>query len=272
MKNIYTWAARAAKRNITVGDIVNAKGKKTLTQVTANTALEAKAAEEAGLDMIIGSASNVKKIREGSKILFYTAALELQNYPTNDDVLRGAFKALENGADAVMTARSMDIVSMLAKEDVPVMGHLGLVPRKSTWIGGLRAVGKTADEAFELYKKFKRLEDAGAFSAECEVIPENIMGEISKQTKIVTISLGSGKKADVMYLFMNDICGEDEKAPRHAKAYTNLKKMKDDLEVERVRALKAFIKDSLNGKFPGPENSVNVEEKVLQEFLKKIKN
>ena len=48
--------------------------------------------------------------------------------------------------------------------------------------------------------------------------------------------------------------------------------MKDDLEVERVRALKAFIKDSLNGKFPGPENSVNVEEKVLQEFLKKIKN
>ena len=41
-----------------------------------------------------------------------------------------------------MTARSMDVVSMLAKEDVPVMGHLGLVPRKSTWIGGLRAVGK----------------------------------------------------------------------------------------------------------------------------------
>ena len=108
--------------------------------------------------MIIGSASNVKKVREGSKSLFYTAALELHNYPTAEDVLRGAFKALENGADAVMTARSMDVVSMLAKEDVPVMGHLGLFPRKSTWIGGLRAVGKTADEAYELYKKFKRLE------------------------------------------------------------------------------------------------------------------
>ena len=147
--------------------------------------------------MIIGSASNVKKVRGGSKSLFYTAALELHNYPTAEDVLRGAFKALENGADAVMTARSMDVVTMLAKEDVPVMGHLGLVPRKSTWIGGLRAVGKTADEAYELYKKFKRLEDAGAFSAECEVIPENIMGEISKRTSIVTVSLGSGKKADI---------------------------------------------------------------------------
>ncbi len=152
MKNIYTWAANPAKRTVTVGDIIEAKGKKILTQVTANNSLEAKAAEEAGFDMIIGSASNVKKVREGSKSLFYTAALELHNYPTAEDVLRGAFKALENGADAVMTARSMDVVSMLAKEDVPVMGHLGLVPRKSTWIGGLRAVGKTADEAYELFK------------------------------------------------------------------------------------------------------------------------
>ena len=270
MKNIYTWSAQPAKRNITVGDIITAKGKKILTQVTANTILEAKAAEEAGFDMIIGSASNVKKIREGSKILFYTAALELHKYPTAQDVLRGAFKALENGADAVMTPRSMEIVSMLAKEDIPVMGHLGLVPRKSTWIGGLRAVGKTSDEAFELYKKFKRLEDAGAFSAECEVIPENIMGEISNRTNIVTVSLGSGKKADVMYLFMNDICGENEKAPRHAKAYADLKTMKDNIEIERIRALKAFVKDSLEGKFPASENSVNVEEKVLQEFLKKI--
>ena len=270
MKNIYTWAANPAKRTVTVGDIIEAKGKKILTQVTANNSLEAKAAEEAGFDMIIGSASNVKKVREGSKCLFYTAALELHNYPTAEDVLRGAFKALENGADAVMTARSMDIVSMLAKEDVPVMGHLGLVPRKSTWIGGLRAVGKTADEAYELFKKFKRLEDAGAFSAECEVIPENVMGEISKRTSIVTVSLGSGKKADVMYLFMNDICGEQEKSPRHAKAYTNFKKMKDDIEIERVKALKAFIKDSLEGKFPGPENSVNVNEEILENFKKKL--
>ena len=270
MKNIYTWSAKPAKRSITVGDLIFQKGKKKFTQVTANTALEAKAAEQAGFDMIIGSASNVKKVREGSKTLFFTAALELHNYPTQEDVLRGAFKALENGADAVMTARSMDVISMLAKEDVPVMGHLGLVPRKSTWIGGLRAVGKTANEAFELFKKFKRLEDAGAFSAECEVIPENVMNEISKRTSITTVSLGSGKGADVMYLFMEDICGENEKLPRHSKAFTNLRKLRENIEIERVKALKLFIKDSIEGKFPTKENSVNVDENVLKEFLSKI--
>ena len=213
MKNIYTWAAKPAKRTFTVGDLKAAKGKRKFTQVTANSVEEADAAEKAGFDMIISNAKNVVPVREGSKNLFLTAALVLNEFVTAEDIMRGAFKALENGADAVMTPRSMHIVEMLAKEDVPVMGHLGLVPRKSTWIGGLRAVGKTANEAYELYQKFKRLENAGAFSAECEVIPENVMGEISKRTDIVTVSLGSGKNADVMYLFMEDICGDTENPP-----------------------------------------------------------
>jgi len=184
--------------------------------------------------------------------------------------MRGAFKALENGADAVMTPRSMDIVEMLAKEDVPVMGHLGLVPRKSTWIGGLRAVGKNSNEAYDLFQKFKRLEEAGAFSAECEVIPENVMGEISKRTDIVTVSLGSGKKADVMYLFMEDICGDTLNPPRHSKAYGNLLKLKNEIKIERVRALKAFKKDSMAGKFPGKKQSSNLNKKEFESFLDKL--
>ena len=112
--------------------------------------------------MIIGSAYNVKKVRQGSKKLFYTAALELHNYPTAEDVLRGAFTALENGADAIFTPRNTEVIEMLSNEDIPVMGHLGLVPRKSSWFGGLRAIGKTPKEAYELFQKFKDLENAGA--------------------------------------------------------------------------------------------------------------
>ena len=270
MKNIYTWAAKPAKRTLTVGDLKTSKGKRKFTQVTANSIEEAEAAEKAGFDMIISNAKNVISVREGSKNLFLTAALGLNEFVTEEDIMRGAFKALENGADAIMTPRSMHIVEMLSKEDVPVMGHLGLVPRKSTWIGGLRAVGKTANEAYELFQKFKRLEEAGAFSAECEVIPENVMGEISKRTDIVTVSLGSGKNADVMYLFMEDICGDTKNPPRHAKAYGNLLKLRNEIKNERVKALKAFKKESMNGKFPGKNQSSNLEKKQFEEFLDQL--
>ena len=100
----------------------------------------------------------------------------------SDEILRAAFGAVTAGADAVITGRSYDIVRMLANEQIPVMGHLGFVPRKSTWVGSVRAVGKTSMEALELWDRFRRLEDAGAFAVECEVIAAAVMAEINRRT------------------------------------------------------------------------------------------
>ena len=157
MKRIYNWLAKPANRNLTVADIIASKGKKKLTQVKVKSAEEAYACGEANIDMIVCAAKEVEMIREGNDELFLTAGLGIPEFPTESDMLKAAFSALSAGADAVMTARSLSVISLLANEDIPVMGHLGLVPRKCSWVGGLRAVGKTADEAFELFQKFRRL-------------------------------------------------------------------------------------------------------------------
>ena len=271
MKNIYTWSAQPAQRNLTVADLKLLKGKKKFTQVRANTFDEAFAAEQAGIDMIIANAKNISQVRKGSQSLFLTASLFWEEFVTKDEILRGAFKSLEHGADAVFTPRNNDIVGMLAKEDIPVMGHLGLVPRKTTWYGGLRAIGKNSKEAFELYRKFKDLENAGAFAAEGELITENVMYEISKKTKLTTISMGSGNKADVTYLFMEDICGDNPNPPRHAKAYGNLLKLREQIKNERLNALKAFKKESIEGVFPGKKQSVYMDDENFDDFIKQIK-
>ena len=85
-----------------------------------------------------------------------TAALGFTQAVTVDDMLRAAFGAIEAGADAVITARGYDMVRALAAESIPVVAHLGFVPRKSTWTGGVRAVGKTAAEAIALWDRFRR--------------------------------------------------------------------------------------------------------------------
>ena len=43
------------------------------------------------------------------------------------------------------------------------------------------------------------IEETGAWGVEVECVPEEILGEITKQTKLLTLSIGSGKK--VMYNF-----------------------------------------------------------------------
>ena len=268
MKRIYDWGAREVERTVTVADLraARAAGQR-YAQVTAETAEEAAAAEAAGIEMLVTRARNVETVRKGSKQTFVTAALGFADAVTKDEILRTAFKALTDGADAVITARGMGTVAMLAAEDIPVMGHLGLVPRKSTWVGKLRAFGKTASEALELLRRFRRLEEAGAFAVECEVIPARVMAELHRRTGLVTVSLGSGPDADVLFLFTSDICGEEGRRPRHARAYGNLQALQKRMREERVSALSAFRADVAANAFPGPQEISRIEDDEYAAFI-----
>lgn len=266
MKNIYTFAAEPAQRTVTIADLRANKGKRKFVQVTANTPDEARAVEEAGIDMMICDGVNVETVRAHNKTTFCTAVVKITEHATTDDIMREAFRVLNLGADAIITPRSFKTVETLAREDIPVMGHLGLVPRKSIWIGGLRAVGKTADEAVELYKNFKRLENAGAFAVEAEVIPAPVLAEISPRTSLITVSLGSGLGGDVSYLFMNDLCGETRNPPRHARAFGNLADMYDAIYSARVDALQAFKTASLSDAFPAKGETAGIDGGQLETF------
>lgn len=273
MARIFSWAGQDTQRLTTVGALraVKASGKTgSFAQVTADTAGEAAAAEAAGIEMVVCRAKNVKEVRCGSTQVFVTAALGFAEAITDDDILRTAFNAITDGADAVITARRLDIVSLLASEDIPVMGHLGFVPRKSTWVGSVRAYGKTADEAVQLHNRFRRLEEAGAFAVEAELVPTDLMAEINRRTGLVTVSLGSGPSADVMFLFTSDICGETKNVPRHARRYGNLARLHEQVDAERRDALTAFRQDVRTGGFPDGTETAGIPKTEIEEFVARI--
>ena len=270
MKRIYDWDAKFQLRNYTVTDLLNCKGKKILTQTTANSIEEAAAAKDAELDLIMGNAVNTAAVRQGAPDMFFTAAVPLPDYPTETDVLKAAFSAMKNGADSIYTARGPHIVEMLAKEEIPVMCHLGLVPRRSTWKGGLRAIGRDADEAMTLLQNFKDMENAGAFSVEAEVIVAEVMTEISKRTSLLTSSLGSGSGGDIIYLFQNDICGEQLSSPRHARAFGNVYRLNEEIKKERRRALKAFNDAAKSGSFPSKKTTTHMQPREYESFLERL--
>jgi len=271
MTRILDYTGNEADRTATVASITALKGTgNQYAQVTAGTSAEAAAAETAGIEMAVCLAEAVPAVREGSSRLFLTAAIDFGGEVTPDDLLRTALRVLAQGADAVITARRLDCVRLLASEDIPVMGHLGFVPKKSTLYGGVRAVGTTADEAIALMDTFRQLEDAGAFAVECEIIAANVMSSINDRTSMATISLGSGPDADVMFLFGSDICGESERRPRHARAYADLSSMYAEIEVERVRALSAFRADVASGSFPDAGEVSELDATALVEFIERL--
>ncbi|MDO8391794.1 MAG: 3-methyl-2-oxobutanoate hydroxymethyltransferase [Actinomycetota bacterium] len=268
MTRILDFNGRDADRTVTVAAIAALKGTtRQFTQVTAGSAAEAAAAEEAGIEMAVCMAGAVPDVRRGSSRLFVTAAIDFGGAVTLDDLLATAFRALSDGADAVITARRFDAVRLLADEGVPVMGHLGFVPKRSTQFGGVRAVGRTAAEATVLLHQFQQLQEAGAFAVECELIPAKVMAEIDRRTTMATISLGSGADANVMFLFSSDICGESPRTPRHARVYGDVAALQRQIAEERVRALSAFRADVLSGSFPGEAEVSQIDPAELSGFL-----
>ena len=273
-KKVFSMTGELCLRNYTVKDIIDLKGDRQLTQTLPFTSNEAKAAEDAGIDLINTRFNYFKQetaieIRKSASKTFMSFVIPLLSVPTKDDALKHSYKAMELGADGIIFQGSLNHIEALSNAGIPVQGHIGLVPRKSTWTGGIRAVGKTLDEAKALFQNLKDLENAGAWAVECEVIPSRLMRELSSRTSLVTISIGSGNGCDVQFLFAEDILGASEGPfPRHSKQYCNLFKESQRIQKMRVNAFKDFIDDVNSDNFP----SNNFEVEVTEEFVERFCN
>jgi len=162
-------------------------------------------------------------------------------------------------------------VAAAAEAGIPVEGHAGLVPRKSTWTGGLRAVGKTIDEALWVYQEIRKLEAAGAWAVEVEVIPAELLAQISRRTSLLTSSIGAGGGGDIQFLFAEDILGNNGPPyPRHTKQYRNFFKLKQAMQDERIAGFREFVEDVRSGGFPGQEHVVKAPEGLIDAFIGKV--
>mgnify|MGYP001257358117 FL=1 len=271
-KKVFSMTGELGLRNYTVKDIIDLKGDRQLTQTLPFTPNEAKAAEDAGIDLINTRFNYFKQetaieIRKSASKTFMSFVIPLLSVPTKDDALKHSYKAMELGADGIIFQGSLNHIEALSNAGIPVQGHIGLVPRKSTWTGGIRAVGKTLDEAKALFQNLKDLENAGAWAVECEVIPSRLMRELSSRTSLVTISIGSGNGCDVQFLFADDILGASEGPfPRHSKQYCNLFREAQRIQKIRVNAFKDFIDEVNTNIFPSNKFEVEVTEEFVERF------
>ena len=188
-----------------------------------------------------------------------------------EEAVRLGYDAMAIGADAIMCQWSPRFIEAAAEAGIPVQGHAGLVQRKSTWTGGLRAVGKTLDEAMWVYRSIKELEAAGAYAVEVEVIPEELLLEISKRTSLMTSSIGAGSGGDIQFLFAEDVLGNNPPPyPRHSKQYREIYKLKEAIQQERIGGFKEFIADVQDGGFPDASRVIKAPEGLMGNFLSAI--
>lgn len=254
----------------TVADLKSQKGKKQLTMLRYFSLDETAAAEAANIDIASVPPDLVidPHYRDVAPDVFTMTGKTHLEYGAPDEYLRFSGQMLEAGADALYCSGSLRTVEYLAREYIPVVGHVGLVPARATWTGGYRAVGKTAESAIALFEECRRYQEAGAFAVEIEVVPVEVATAISARLDLLLWSMGSGAGCDAQYLFAEGILGENRgHVPRHAKVYRNFAAEYDRLQAERISAFSEFCDDVASGRFPDSENLVQMDQHERDMFL-----
>lgn len=261
-----------------------------ILSITAYDYPAARLADEAGFDLllvgdsmanvVLGHASTLKitlpqmisatrAVKRGADRPLVVADMPFGSYHVNQsETLRNALRLVrEGGAEAVKLeggrARA-ERVAALVQADIPVLGHIGLLPQSLHTQGGYKVRGKTLEDARALLADAQALEAAGAFAVVLEGVPAAVAERISQRIRIPTIGIGAGAGCDGQILVLHDVIGLSfGPAPRFARRYANV------AEVMRT-ALQHFAEDIRKGRFPVESETYPVEEALPADWDRSV--
>ena len=207
---------------------------------------------------------HTKAVVRGSQRALVVADMPFLSYSTPDEALENAGAFLRDaGAQAVKVeggVRTARVIETLVRSGIPVMGHIGLTPQAINAIGKVRVQGKNRDQARALLADAQAVQEAGAFSMVVELVPEQLAAAITERLHIPTIGIGAGAGCSGQVQVVTDLIGLGDFVPRHARPYAHVR---EDI----LAAATAYAADVAAGAFPGPEETVRMDDAVLDEVL-----
>ena len=253
----------------TVATLLQQKGSRKWVQLHVDSAAEAAAAEAAGIVILSCEADHtLPAIRAAGPSALISAGMPHGSSATPDEAVRAGFDALRRGADAIYCSHSPRFIEAMAREGIPVTGHVGLVPNLAAWTG-FRAIGRTAREALTVVQKARDIQNAGAAFLEVEVVPVQLADHITRMTPMITMGMGCGTVCDTQYLFSCDVLGSNTgHYPRHSKRYTDFAALEAELQAKRVAAFRDFADDVARQGYPERRHEVWMDEAEAEAFLK----
>ena len=254
-----------------------------ITMVTAYDYTTASLLEEAGVDsLLVGDSLGMTMLGYENTLqvtmddmIHHTKAVSRANrralligdmpflsyHVSVEDSVRNAGRFVQEGnAQAVKLEGGqavVDKVRAIIKAQIPVLGHLGLTPQSVNAFGGFKLQGKDIDTARKILDDALLLQDAGVFGIVLECVPDGLARIITEKLDIPTIGIGAGAQCDGQVLVIQDLMGMfRQMRPKFVKTYAE----GGDL---MVSAIKQYIEEVRDRKFPGKEHSFPMDDSIL---------
>jgi 3-methyl-2-oxobutanoate hydroxymethyltransferase len=263
---------------ITINDLQNLKKRnEKITVLTAYDASFTKHIEQAGVEVILVGDSlgmvvqghdttvpvtvddmvyhtnMVSRAREHALLI---ADLPYHSYLNKEDALTNAKRLMdEAGADMVKFEGGGQFVAIaehLIQHDIPVCGHLGLLPQSVIELGGYKVQGREQSAAESIVKDAQALQSVGVDIIVLECIPQQLAKRITEEVDILTIGIGAGLDCSGQVLVLYDLLGiTPGKRPKFSKDF--LAELNENISI--TSAIEAYVKAVKNLTFPEQAHS-----------------
>ena len=201
---------------------------------------------------------HTKMVSRGRENALLIADLPYHSYLNKDDALKNAQRLMQE-ADADMVkfeggGEFVAIAEHLIKNNIPVCGHLGLLPQSVEELGGYKVQGRDESAAEEIVEDAQALRNVGVEMIVLECIPQLLAKRITNEVDVITIGIGAGVDCSGQVLVLYDLLGITHgKRPKFSKDF--LVELDGDKSISS--AIEAYVKAVKNLDFPKEEHSFN---------------
>jgi 3-methyl-2-oxobutanoate hydroxymethyltransferase len=245
-----------------------------ITMLTAYDASIARAAERAGVDILLvgdslgmvvqGHASTLPvrvddvlyhcaAVARATRRALVVADMPFASAPDPATAFRNAARLVGEGGAAMVklegAGHMLESIRYLVDRDIPVCAHLGLTPQSVLKLGGFKVQGREQPVADRLREESRAVVAAGASALVLECVPAALAAAITADVAIPTIGIGAGVDCDGQVLVCFDLLGlSSGRRPRFVRDFLD---GRGSIEA----AIRAYVEAVRNREFPSAAES-----------------
>ncbi|HHU22435.1 MAG TPA: 3-methyl-2-oxobutanoate hydroxymethyltransferase [Clostridiales bacterium] len=211
-------------------------------------------------ESIMTGSLTIKKFREYTNIIHLNFYMPTATYADKYLAVRWGSEWVFYGADSMLPMGvTNEVLKFMSDNYVPTFGHIGAISGWQTNATGYKKVGKTAEDAFRIFKWGYEYQENGMGGMTIELTPIEVSQAIAEKLRVPVVSIAAGAPCDGCEMVDMDTFGMMPKPASHAKTYAELLPFLCEAYAE-------WANDVREGIYPEDKHGYHMDPEELDKF------
>lgn len=210
-------------------------------------------------NLLTGSLT-IKKFREYVKIIHINYYMPTAAYADKALAVKTGEEWVYYGADSMLPMGiTNEMLKWMSDNYVPIYGHIGAISGWQTNATGYKKVGKTAEDAFRIFKWGYEYQENGMGGMTIELTPMEVSQAIAEKLRVPVVSIAAGAPCDGSEMVDMDTFGVMPEQASHAKVYGELLPF-------LCETYMGWVNDVREGEYPEDKHGYHMDADELEKF------